>query len=283
MIKDWQLLTFPDLSDLSQAREQFHQAIQNVAAVGRSFLPPSEEDENANLEWDFSLQRIAGRWVDADIKFRSSISLRKFEVYLVNEKLETISSIAMQGIRQRDVMVWLEHELSRLGADFSKINLTYPYTIPEYPTAKKEAFHVTNMAAAKELGKLYHNTASLLKSILATEENVSEVKCWPHHFDIAARITLLDTGDPETSRSINMGMSPGDKYYDEPYFYCSPWPYPTKNLMDISGLNAHWHQNEWVGAVLPISQLSDYNLIQDQRRTVLKFYSTTLKFLKEVL
>lgn len=283
MIKDWQLLTFPDLSDLSQAREQFHQAIQNVAAVGRSFLPPSEEDENANLEWDFSLQRIAGRWVDADIKFRSSISLRKFEVYLVNEKLETISSIAMQDIRQRDVMVWLEHELSQLGADFSKINLTYPYTIPEYPTAKKEAFHVNNMAAAKELGKLYHNTASLLKSILAAEENVSEIKCWPHHFDIAARITLLDTGDPETSRSINMGMSPGDKYYDEPYFYCSPWPYPTKNLMDISGLNAHWHQNEWVGAVLPISQLSDYNLIQDQRRMVLKFYSTTLKFLKEVL
>lgn len=283
MNNDWQLLTFPELSDLSQTRAQFHQAIQNVAAVGRSFLPKCEDDENANLEWDFNLQRIAGRWVEAAIKFRSSISLRKFEVYLVNEKLETISSIAMQDIRQTDVMVWLEHELSKLGADFSKINLAYPYTIPEYPTAKKEAFHIDNMAAAQELSKLYHNTASLLKNIMKSEENASAIKCWPHHFDIAARITLLDTGDPETSRSINMGLSPGDKYYDEPYFYCSPWPYPTKNLIDLSALHAHWHQNEWVGAVLPISQLSGHTLIQDQRRAVMKFYQTSLNFLKEVL
>ncbi|SMD36104.1 hypothetical protein SAMN04488029_2722 [Reichenbachiella faecimaris] len=283
MNKDWQLLTFPDQADLSRVREQYHQAIQNVAAVGRSFLPPSDEDENANLEWDFDLQRIVGRWVEADIKFRSSISLQKFEVYLVDEHLQTISSIAMQDIRQTDVMVWLEHELSKLGADFSKINLAYPYAIPEYPTAKKESFHIENMEASLELSRLYHNTSLLLRSMMNQEENGSEIKCWPHHFDIAARVTLLDTGDPETSRSINMGMSPGDKYYDEPYFYCSPWPYPMKNLIDLSDVQAHWHQDEWVGAVLPVSQLSGLNLIQDQRRRVLKFYNTALKFLKEVL
>lgn len=283
MNKDWQLLTFPDQTDLSHVREQYHQAIQNVAAVGRSFLPPSDEDENANLEWDFDLQRIVGRWVEANIKFRSSISLQKFEVYLVDEHLQTISSISMQDIRQTDVMVWLEHELSKLGAEFSKLNLTFPYNIPEYPTAKKEAFHIENMAASQELSRLYHNTALMLKGIMEKEENGSEIKCWPHHFDIAARITLLDTGDPETSRSINMGMSPGDKYYEEPYFYCSPWPYPTKNLIDLSAVHAHWHQDEWVGAVLPVSQLSGMNLIQDQRRTVMKFYNKTLEFLKEVL
>lgn len=283
MNKDWQLLTFPDVSHLSQAREQFHQAIQNVAAVGRSFLPLSPDDENANLEWDASLQRLVGRWVEGDIRFRSSISLQKFEVYLVDEQLRTVSSIAMEGVRQTDVMVWLEHELSKLGADFSKINLACPYVIPEYPTAKKEPFHLEDMKAAGELSKLYHNTATLLKGLLKNEENGSEIKCWPHHFDIAARITLLDTGDPETSRSINMGMSPGDKYYDEPYFYCSPWPYPTKNLIDLSVVKANWHEDEWVGAVLPVSQISEHNLIQDQRRLVMKFYNTSLKFLKEVL
>jgi len=283
MNKDWQLLTFPDRSGLSQAREQFHQAIQNVAAVGRSYLPPNDDDENANLEWDFDLQRIVGRWVEADIKFRSSISLKKFEVYLVDEHLQTISSIALEGSRQTDIMVWLEHELSKLGADFSKLNLAYPYTIPEYPTAKKEAFHIADMSSASEMSRLYHNTAILLTSLLKNEENGSEIKCWPHHFDIAARLTLLDTGDSETSRSINMGMSPGDKYYDEPYFYCSPWPYPTKNLIDLSGLQAHWHQDEWIGAVLPLSQLSNHNLIQDQRRAIVKFYKTVLTFLKGVL
>ncbi|MEO9805659.1 MAG: hypothetical protein ABJF04_20545 [Reichenbachiella sp.] len=283
MNKDWQLLTFPDVTELIQTRKQFHQAIQNVAAVGRSFLPASAEDENANLEWDFNLQRLVGRWVEADIKFRSSISLKRFEVYLVDENLNTISSISMQDARQTDVMVWLEHELSHLGADFSKINLSYPYIIPEYPTAKKEPFHIDNEIASQELSRLYNNTAYLLRQILKEEEKVSEIKCWPHHFDIAARITLLDTGDPETSRSINIGMSPGDKYYNEPYFYCSPWPYPTKNLIDLNPVKAHWHEDEWVGAVLPFTQLSACNLIQDQRGVVRKFYQTALKFLKEVL
>lgn len=283
MNKDWQLLTFPQIDDLNESRKQFHQAIQNVAAVGRSFLPESDEDEYANLEWDFNLQRLVGRWVDAGIKFRSSISLRKFEVYLVNEELKTISSISMEGKKQTDVMVWLEHELSKLGADFSKINLAYPYNIPEYPTAKKEAFHISNMHAAQEMSRLYHNTASLLSVILKKEEKVSGIKCWPHHFDIAARIVLLDTGDPDTSRSINLGMSPGDKYYDQPYFYCSPWPYPTKNLLDLSSVEGHWHQDEWIGAVLPFEKLYGHNLIQDQRRMVLKFYETALNFLKEIL
>lgn len=283
MTKEWQPLTFPALEDMTQVREQYHQAIQNVAAVGRSFLPKSPEDENANLEWDFKLQRLVGRWVEGNIKFRSSISLKKFEVYLVDEKFHTLSSIALQDKTQTDIMVWLEHELSHLGADFSKINLAYPYVIPEYPTAKKEPFHIFNKKASLELSRLYHNTACVLDKILEGENNGSEIKCWPHHFDIAARITLLDTGDPETSRSINMGMSPGDKYYNEPYFYCSPWPYPTKNLIDLSHVQAHWHQDEWVGAVLPARQIAGKDLIQDQRRMVRKFYDTALEFLKEVL
>lgn len=283
MNKDWQLLTFPDLADLSQARKQLHQAIQNVAAVGRSFLPASEGDGFANLGWDFGLQRLVGHWVDANIKFRSSISIEKFEVYLVDENINTISSISMQGIRQTEVMVWLEHQLSNLGADFSKINLSYPYVIPEYPTAKKEPFHIKNEVALQELGRLYHNTASLLKKILKEGQNVTEIICWPHHFDLTARITLLDTGDPGTSRSISLGMSPGDKYYNEPYFYCSPSPYPTKKLIDLNGVKGHWHQNDWIGAVLPARQLNGHNLIQDQRNLVIKFYDTALKFLKEVL
>lgn len=283
MIKEWQPLTFPAPEDMIQVREQYHQAIQNVAAVGRSFLPKSDQDENANLEWDFNLQRLVGRWVEGDQKFRSSISLKKFEVYLVDEKFQTLSSISLQDKTQTDIMVWLEHELSRLGTDFSKINLAYPYAIPEYPTAKKEPFNISNMKAALELSRLYHNTACVLEKILQNENNGSEIKCWPHHFDIAARITLLDTGDPETSRSINLGMSPGDKYYSDPYFYCSPWPYPTKNLIDLDHIRGHWHQDEWVGAVLPARQIAGKELIQDQRRMVRKFYDTTLNFLKEVL
>ena len=283
MKNDWQLLSFPPKEDIDQARMQCHQAIQNVAAVGRSFSPVSAGDEYANLEWDAGLQRLVGRWVKADITFRSSICIKDFEVYLVNENVETISSFAMQGKTQTDVMVWLEHELSSLGADFSKINLNLPYQIPEYATAKREKFNVSNLNACGELSKLYHNTALLLDKIAASDESIGAIKCWPHHFDIAATMMRLDSGDPETSRQIGIGMSPGDQYYDEPYFYVSPWPYPTENLLPIDHLGAHWHQDDWVGAVLPLSSLTKESLIQDQRYSVSAFYSEAIEFLKEII
>ena len=267
-----------------QVRDQCHQAIQNVAAVGRSFLPESKEDENANLEWDANLQRLVGRWVETeDVTFRSSISISEFTVFLVSEDFETISSFELQDKTQTDVMVWLERQLGELGFEFSKINLAYPYKIPEYPMAKGKPFHVTNMVASRELSRLYHNTDFLLNDFLKGFEETSEIKCWPHHFDIAGRIILLNTGDPSTTRSIGVGMSPGDQYYSEPYFYVSPWPYPSKALPSLEPTLGHWHDHDWIGAVLPISKIDHMDLIQDQRRTVLNFFQKSVESLIETL
>lgn len=283
MTHQWQLLNFPALEDIKQAREQCHQAVQNVAAVGRSFLPKTKDDQSANLEWDSNLQRLVGRWVEArEVTFRSSISLNEFTVYLVARDFQTISSFSLQDKTQTDVMVWLERQLGELGFEFSKINLAYPYKIPEYPQAKGKPFHVVNLVAARELSRLYNNTAFVLEKILNEEENNTPVKCWPHHFDIAGQIIQLDTGDPATTRSIGLGMSPGDHYYKEPYFYVSPWPYPTVDLPDITASLGQWHENDWVGAVLPLSRLVSFDLIQDQRRVVEQFFRAGLAALKQI-
>jgi hypothetical protein len=38
-IDHWKVLQFPPAEELEIARHQFHQAIQNVGCIGRSFLP----------------------------------------------------------------------------------------------------------------------------------------------------------------------------------------------------------------------------------------------------
>ena len=68
-----------------------------------------------------------------------------------------------------------------------------------------------------------------------------------------------------------MGLSPGDKYYDEPYFYVTPRPYPMENLLDVSRWQAHWHQEDWVGVVLPASRLVHSDFAQAQETTVKTF------------
>lgn len=282
MYKSWQRLNFPSVEDINQAREQCHQAIQNVAAVGRSFLPTDDGDKNANLAWDINLQRLVGHWVKGDVVFRSSISIHDFIVYLVDDNFKTISAISMQDATQTDVMVWLEQQMGQLGVDFSKLDLAHPYEIPLYPTAKGKPFHVDNMKACQELSRLYHNTNLILEDVLKEEEKSTPINCWPHHFDIAGSIILLDTGDPQTSRQIGVGLSPGDEHYNEPYFYVSPWPYPTKELPDIEYTLGHWHENNWIGTVLPISKLVEFDLIQDQIRVIRKYFSESLSVLKSM-
>ncbi len=281
--ESWKSLSFPPVDDLVTARRQFHQAIQNVGAVGRSFLPQDAGDKHANLDWDARLQRLAGQWVEGDMRFRSSFSLSEFAVYLVDELFHTISSFSLQGKKQREVMVWLEEQIDMLGLSSNQLSLQLPYEIPEYPTAKREAFQLDNFEAAKTFEALFHNAHLVLTNLTAYMENASPVRCWPHHFDIASLITLSDTGDPETSKSINVGMSPGDSSYDEPYFYISPWPYPVEELPDISASGGSWHEHNWVGAVLKISDFSHLANPEEQHQFVRRFFESTLPKVKDLM
>jgi len=93
------------------------------------------------------------------------------------------------------------------------------------------------------------------------------VLCWPHHFDIATLITLdVDEPDPETARSINVGLSPGDESYDEPYFYVTPWPEPREPEKEVLAGGGLWHKEDFTAAVLPASRLPDLSPTDPDRR-----------------
>lgn len=279
---NWKSLTFPDLDAIAEAREQYHQAVQNVAAIGRSLNPAAEDDHFANLEWDPAVQRLVGRWVGDDRKFRSSISFTDFKVYLVDEKLETIASFDLQDQKQTTVMLWLEEKLDELGVDSGQLTLKLPYEIPEYPTSKGQPFHLADHEGGQALGSYFHNTHLLLSEVVSPLNGASEIKCWPHHFDIASLITLNDTGDPETSKSIGVGFSPGDDNYTEPYFYVTPWPYPSEEkLTDISGTKGFWHTENWIGAILTSTQIAQVNA-EDQQNTIKLFFEKAIEVLTNI-
>jgi hypothetical protein len=61
-------------------------------------------------------------------------------------------------------------------------------------------------------------------------------------------------------------MSPGDDYYDEPYFYVNVYPVPSKDRL-VARLDGGgtWHTRDWIGAVLPSSRLSTDVTAQSQQ------------------
>ncbi len=268
-MKTWQTFEEVDREQLAEARKQTHQAIQNVAAVGRCFSEPSEGDEFATLDWIPELQRLASQWVQGNIIFRSSLDFKDFTVHLVNRALKSVSFIELNQKKQGAVMVWLEEQISTLGFNSSDITLNLPYEIPEYPQAKKKPFKV-DLKYLKELGKYFHNTSLVLHELHREIEQMGPIKTWPHHFDMASLAVIKDTGNPETSASINLGMSPGDDEFDEPYFYLNPWPYPDEEeLHDID--IGYWHIENWVGAVLKSSELIGLSS-EEQYYTLTRFY-----------
>src|SRR4029077_12767442 len=85
--------------------------------------------------------------------------------------------------------------------------------------------------------------------------------CWPHHFDLAA-LTMLPKRSAGADRYLGAGLSPGDHYYDEPYFYVSVYPKPDPAALPTLPMIGHWHTHEFVAAVSPSHKI----LVQDDQK-----------------
>jgi len=279
----WKPISIKDMSSLIDAREQLHQASQIVAAVGRTYSAKVKDDHFANLGWDASLEMLKGNPIQSDNSFSAALDLKNLAIHFLDDSNETIGSFPLNGKTQKQAFIWLEEQLVRSGFDGGALTMKLPYEIPVYPTSKGKEFNSVTGEAFEEISNYFSNTSHLLSKLLPSEPSASEIRCWPHHFDIATLITLNDTGDPETSTSVGVGLSPGDEGYNEPYFYLTPWPYPpTDKLPELNG-PGHWHTHNWVGGVLTGSEILENTPQNDHEEAVMAFISNGIKTLKSLL
>lgn len=278
----WKPLSYSDFDSLKRARQQVHQAVQQVSAVGRKYLEKSKDDRTANLVWVPQHQRLAGNWVESSVIFRASLDIPNLAVLLVDDEMTTLGRFDLKGKTQAQSMVWLEEQLVNLEMNTEDFTLSLPYQIPDYPTAHGKAFEQKDLKAFEELAAYFHNADHILRPLKREFPQSTDVRCWPHHFDIATQIILNDTGDPETSNHIGAGMSPGDEFYNQPYFYLSPWPYPSK--ADLLPLEAgSWHEKDWLGAVLTADQILQTANPIEQQNMVFSFFKAGLDQLVKLL
>src|SRR6516225_4398905 len=98
----------------------------------------------------------------------------------------------------------------------------------------------------------FGNAALLLgpiqRQMIGRKLAASPLRCWPHHFDLAT-LTTLTARNPDATRYVGAGLSPGDEYYDEPYFYVSVYPEPDPAALPNLPTLGHWHLRDFVAAV----------------------------------
>jgi len=183
-------------------------------------------------------------------EFRVGVRPVKLALLLVGEDSRPIAEYPLHGRTIIEARDWIRSRIKLLGGDGSRYTLTRHYEIPRHDVTYGESFDASEPARFEELAKWFANAAALLDSVARSALVASEVRCWPHHFDLA---TLIEVAP---DRNIAVGMEPGDQYYDEPYFYVRMHPQSAASRIRSRPLwgSGTWHTSDWVGAVLPGSR-----------------------------
>lgn len=277
MTTTWHLIGKIKPQALTASRLQLHYAIQFIAATGAALAESLPDYSHTSLTWHPGLELFVGSAIQAPQPFQVALDSVSLKLILLNEQSEPIAALSLPGRTMAAGLSWLQQEISQLGVDGSKIVLlTYPPDdFPDHPLAHGAAFAADQSLALSELTDYYANTHPLFQTMIATTEDATATRIWPHHFDMATLIMLPGTknGSPLT---VGVGLSPGDSSYNEPYWYVSPYPYP--KAASLSTLDGHgfWHTQHWVGAVLPASQLTEPVSAETQQRQVESFLQTAL-------
>jgi hypothetical protein len=249
---DWMPLRSIDQGRLSEARLQAHYAVQWLGRAARAYVPPQPDDEHTNLGWDGALDGFTTH----PLKDGAWLSLKITDLTLalhVGEARTQIQSFALDGRSDAQARQWLSEQLGAQGLDARALDAPSPYEMPAHAVSQGAAYGPASLSdALDELAAWFGNAALLIGSIqrqmIGRKLAASPARCWPHHFDLAT-LTTLPARSSDATRYVGAGLSPGDEYYDEPYFYVSVYPEPDPAALPRLPTLGHWHLRDFVAAV----------------------------------
>lgn len=257
--KLWKQIHAESAADLVDARLQIHHAAQFASAIGISYLAAKPDDSHTNLGWDTRNQALSSREVRA-LSHSIRVALRPADLTLLVLVDGSVGQrIALHGSTVAQTDANLRSALAAVGLDGRRLTLKRHFTIPAHPVARHQPFDIT-LARDFEAVATWFGNAALVLGELARRRGSGEVRCWPHHFDLA---TLATIGEGRTSGA---GFVPGDGQYPEPYFYVNANPRPSRRA-ELPALpsGGFWNTEGWFGAVLRSSSLHSEPQVQERQ------------------
>ena len=253
---DWRTVRGVDCGRLSQARLSAHYAAQWLARAARAYVPPKADDSHTNLGWDDTL----GGLTTHPLTDGSRLGLRIADLALVVVAKNGDASAPLLALDSRtevDIRAWLGSHMGAKGLDAHALDAPSPYEMPAFAVAGG-ARYTADGQALNDLAAWYGNAHSILsearQDLLDRQLRAPPVRCWPHHFDLDSLISFEHAGS-DSVRTMGVGFSPGDEYYDEPYFYVSLYPGPSAEALPPLPSVAAWHTHDFTAAVATAGRL----------------------------
>jgi hypothetical protein len=249
---DWMLLRGIDQRRLREGRLQAHYAVQWLARFARAYVPPQPDDGHTNLGWDSAL----GGFTTHPLKDGAWLSLKITDLKLalhVGNGSTHVQSFSLDGCRDAQARRWLSKQLDVLGLDAHALDAPSPYEMPAHKVSHGAVYGPADLtdalaALAAWFGNAGLSIGSIQGQMIGRNLAASPIRCWPHHFDLATLITLPGR-NAGAAGHVGVGLSPGDEYYDEPYFYVSVYPEPDRAALPSLPVLGHWHLRDFTAAV----------------------------------
>ena len=246
-----QLFAVPP-AELVGVRQLSHAAIQWPSRAARANLAAKADDSHSNLGWDEGSFGLLSHPLDDVQRLQLGFSFRSLALLWLDSGAVK-HSLPLQDSDEALARDWCDQHLAAAGLQGTD-RAQMPY---ELPAVDYGAFDGSS-AELETLGAWFSRAQAALEGLVSSFGGKAiippQVRCWPHHFDLAT-LFVLEEGDPETARSVGIGLSPGDGSYAEPYFYCTPWPAPA--TLPPAPEPMHWHTEGFTSLVCEAHTLDE--------------------------
>ncbi|HEY5219426.1 MAG TPA: hypothetical protein VIJ16_06445 [Gemmatimonadaceae bacterium] len=231
-------------SAITDARLQLHHAAQIANAPAMSYLPPASDDSHTNFGWNAALGAFVSRLVALPEPLSIAWRVRDLTLLALDVGGCAVATFPLVEKTFAEGHAWARAQCEAAGGDGARYRTTKHYEIPSHVVDAGAEFGA-DVSALTSLSTHWANAVRMLDAVAGEEPGASDVRLWPHHFDVGLLLTI------DAKHSIGVGFTPGDDWYDEPYWYVSPYPAPVGDAPrpPLAG-GAHWHEKGWFSAVL---------------------------------
>lgn len=277
IIEGWQQLATANKKSLKEARINAHYAVNVASSVSSTLLRPLPDDSHTNLEWLKDRRQLAGQPTDDNVRVRSAVKVQDLTLALLDRDNNVIAETELENLTLDDGVRWLGKSVAKVKGKEDPVELTRPtFEMPESPLSDGKGFDLADEDAQRELSRWFSNADTVLRVLFSREDDAGPVRCRAGSFELS---TFLSDPDFD-ERGVSVGMSPGDKFIDEPYFFVKPVPAPPEPALSPIG-EALWFREGFFGAVLPMGRLREE--ADEQRQQVTSFYDTAIAACRSML
>jgi hypothetical protein len=278
----WRELGAMDPAALAGARAQTHWAAQVISAAGETFLAHLPDTSHTAMAWDAGLGALAGAAIPGPEACRVAVRVRDLALLLVDADGKVSAETSLAGTTLAEAYAWASwavagHRRGRLARP-----LVHPdYELPPHALGRGGRFAV-DAAAQAELARWFADADAELRRFAARTPGAGPVLCWPHHFDIATLVVVEADAAGQATKTIGVGLSPGDEFVAEPYWYVNHGPEAEhEKLPPVAA--GEWFTDGWTGAILRGGELVGAGRARAQRAKLRAFLRSAVAASLELL